>query len=601
MNTIVKLDEACRNGLISQESCTRIRKWLSSEDYRDYKSQIEALVAEQKWEELDDAFYKIIEFGTGGRRGPRGVGSNRINLRTIGESAQGLADYIRDTGTPSKGVVVAYDTRYSSREFAEEVCQVMAGNDIHSYIYPNPRSTPQLSFSIRHLGTQAGCMISASHNPPSDNGIKVSWEDGGQVLPPHDIGIIDRVTCVTTIQRIPFQDAVTNGKITVLDQSIDDAYMENLRSLVLSPARDAKIAYSPLHGVGDTNVVSLLESLSFDLVTVTAQMKPDPEFSSVKNQLPNPELPDAMEAVTNLAATTNSSLALASDPDADRLGATIPCPVTVDPSGWVFLNGNQIGVLILDHVLRRLKETRQLPANPVLIKTIVTTEMMDAICAEYGVEVIKNLLVGFKYIAEVTDSLPPDKDVIFTCEESHGYNRGTFVRDKDSAPAALHMAELASELKKNGSTIYTHLNNLYRKYGYYCELTRSIYYHGKKGRETMLAIMSRLRTNPPLEISGFSVHSITDRAVNEIKDPRTGDVLGRVDQHPGNVMIYHLDESGVNRVTARPSGTEPKIKFYAQLRTPVPEYISDEDLEKLKKQTLKKAETLIQAISGIES
>jgi phosphoglucomutase len=594
---IEKIKHAFESGKICRESYENLVKWLTGIEYQPYWGEIEDYVKFEKWTDLDDAFFKIIEFGTGGRRGPRGVGPNRINLRTIGESAQGLCDYIHEAGKPEKGVVVAYDTRYYSREFAKEVCQIIAGNAIPAYIYPEPRSTPQLSFSIRHLKTQAGCMISASHNPPSDNGIKVSWSDGGQVLPPHDKGIIDKVTQVNHIRKTSFESLLQEGKIIYLDDSIDRAYLDCLETFSLSKNRGAKIAYSPLHGVGSTNVVPLLVRSGFDLVTVSEQMKPDPEFSTVKNKLPNPELPAAMEQVTQLAAQERAAVALASDPDADRLGATIPCPSNIVPSGWFFLTGNQIGVLILEHVLRRLLALDRLPEGATVIKTIVTTEMLDAICADYGVKVIKNLLVGFKYIAEIIENLPPNQHVIVTTEESHGFNRGTFVRDKDSAPAALHMAELACDLQSQGKTIFRHLNDLYRKYGYFCEITRSVFYEGKSGLDTMMRIMENLRNHPPLTIGQYTVDHLIDRSTNQIKNPKTGLIIGNIEQHKGNVMVFNFDKSGLNRVTARPSGTEPKIKFYAQLWAAVPAGTADEQLEEIKKLTAQKAIDLIDAVS----
>ncbi|MBN1552106.1 phospho-sugar mutase [bacterium] len=598
MDILSEIERAFNEKKLCKESVENLKKWITKPEFKEYREAIEEKVKQNAWEELDDCFYKIIEFGTGGRRGSRGIGPNRINLRTIGESAQGLADYIHEIGSPSKGVVIAYDTRHGSLEFAREVAQILAANNIPAFFYPSPRSTPQLSFSIRYLHTQAGCMISASHNPPSDNGIKVSWADGGQVLPPHDQGIIKRVQKVTRINRIPFDQATRDGKIKLLDKTIDTAYLNCLQSLSLSDSRRAKIAYTPLHGVGNTNVVPLLSSLNFNLVTVQEQMVPDPDFSSVKNRLPNPELPAAMEKVTQLADLSKASVAMASDPDADRLGATVPCPEFVNPSRWLFLTGNQIGILILDHVLRQMTLKNILPEQPVLIKTIVTTEMLDALCKEYNVEVIKDLLVGFKYIAEVTESLPPEKTVIFTTEESHGYNRGTFVRDKDSAPAALHLAELASELAEKNKTIYQHLNDLYRKYGYYSEVTRSIYYPGKSGLETMLSIMSALRKNPPKTIGPYSVHHVIDRTVNEIRDISTGEIIGRIHQHCGNVLTFTFNASGKNRITVRPSGTEPKIKFYSQLWQAVSDTITDEDLETVKTSLNTQANTLIEAISN---
>ena len=598
MNRMKKINDAFSAGKICVESRDNLLKWISSSDYSDFLSAIDAEMEKDNWKELDDMFYKIIEFGTGGRRGPQGPGPNRINKRTIGESAQGLADYIHEIGDPKKGTVIAFDTRHGSREFAREVACVLAANGIPVFLYSEPRSTPQLSFSIRFLHTQAGCMISASHNPPSDNGIKVSWSDGGQVLSPHDKGIIEKVTKTQKIKKMDYKDALDQKLIQILDDSLDEEYLSNLVTLSLSETRGAKIAYSPLHGVGATNVVKLLNRMSFDLVTVADQMIPDPDFRSVKNQLPNPELPAAMERVTELASNLNAAVAMASDPDADRLGLTIPCPKSVNPSGWMFVNGNQIGVLILDHVLRQMKRKNLLKKNSVVIKTIVTTEMLDAICADYGVEVIKDLLVGFKYIAEVTERILPEKNIVFTTEESHGYNRGTFVRDKDSAPAALHIAELACLLAEKNETIYQHLNNLYRKYGYYCEITKSVYYHGKSGRDIMLGIMDTLRQNPPREILDMKVDRYIDRSTNDIFDAESGKPIGKVNQHTGNVMIYYFDKSGVNRITARPSGTEPKIKFYAQLHVDVPEKASEEELEILKKETQKRADALIAAISN---
>ncbi len=595
-----RIHDAWTLGKLCEASYHRLLRWMTESDYRDYRDELQDLIQRDQWPELDDRFYKIIEFGTGGRRGTRGAGTNRINMRTIAESAQGLSEYIHEAGDPDLGIVVAFDTRHLSREFAQEAASVFASNGIHTYIYEEPRSTPQLSFSIRHLHTQAGCMISASHNPPADNGIKVSWNDGGQVLPPHDTGIIQKVLNVSAIRKMLFSEAIETGKITILDDTIDQAYIGQLKTLSLSDVRGAKIAYSPLHGVGATNVVRLLKELHFDLITADQQMIPDPDFSSVKNRLPNPELPEAMELVTELARANDAAVAIASDPDADRLGVTVPCPSSVHPDGWIFLTGNQIGVLILDHIIRRLTSLNVMSNQSVVIKTIVTTEMLDAICSEHGVEVIKDLLVGFKYIAEVTEQLPSEKTLIFQTEESHGYNRGTFVRDKDAAAAALYISELACELTSVGRNIYQHLNDLYRRYGYFCEVTRSVFYPGKTGMETMMRIMDMLRHNPPHHISDYPVYRIIDRLTNDVIDPTTGQVIKLSSQHKGNVMIYHFDPTGLNRITARPSGTEPKIKFYAQLWAPVPENTGDPQLEQLKSMMHQKANRLIDAIASLD-
>ena len=301
--------KALDQGLLCEDSFHNLSKWLTGEEYSSFQDELHKLIDDGNWKELDDRFYKIIEFGTGGRRGARGAGTNRINNRTIAESAQGLASYIFDHGDPALGVAVTYDTRHSSRDYARTVCEVLAGNGIKTFTYNAPRSTPQLSFTIRYLHAQAGCMISASHNPPSDNGIKVSWDDGGQVIPPHDKGIISRVTQVKKIKRIDYELAMKRGMITILGDTMDDEYMKALETLVLSEKRTALVAYSPLHGVGATNVVKLLERLNFNLISVPEQLIPDPDFTSVKNHLPNPELPAAMEKVTELAASAGADLA----------------------------------------------------------------------------------------------------------------------------------------------------------------------------------------------------------------------------------------------------------------------------------------------------
>jgi len=393
-----------------------------------------------------------------------------------------------------------------------------------------------------------------------------------------------------------FDEAVDSGLITILGTETDDAYMQALETLVLSDKRDAKIVYSPLHGVGATNVVKLFNRLNYNLVTVEEQMTPDPDFTTVKNQLPNPELPAAMEKATELARAENADLAMASDPDSDRIGATIPCPDWKEPGGWLFLNGNQIGALILDHIVNRLSQQDELPAKPVVIKTIVTSQLLNSICDEHNIDIIDNLLVGFKYIAESTGLLPEDKTLIFQTEESHGYNRGLFVRDKDSAPAAMHLAELASEQKAVNGTVFDKLNDLYRKHGLFVEYTRSVYYEGKSGRETMNRIMDSIRSDPPKTISSRSVVKVIDRLTNEIKTPE-GDVIGKIDQHKGNVMQFYFDEQGKNRITARPSGTEPKIKFYAQLWQPLAKDVSDQEIEVVRQNILKQANDLIDFVA----
>ncbi|MEW6358754.1 MAG: phospho-sugar mutase [Planctomycetota bacterium] len=588
-----QLDEARRNGKVSDEALANIRKWLDEEQYADFREEILDLIRKSEFSELNDSFYTIIPFGTGGRRGPCGPGPNRMNKRTIGESAQGLAAYIAEHGSKAKarGVVVAHDTRLTSREFAEETARVLAGNGVKVFLFDDFRSTPELSFSVRHLKTMAGIVISASHNPPRDNGFKAYWEDGGQVVPPHDKNIIAKVNQVKDIASLPLDEAQRRGLFVEVGKKLDNAYLKKVAGVLLTEARDVAVMYSPLHGTGITNIVPALKKAGFaDVRLVEAQAAPDGNFPNVPDHFPNPELPAAMQMVTREGKAAGSDIAIASDPDADRLGCAVPGL----GDEWVRLNGNQIGALILEFLLSERKRQGTLPKRGIVARTLVTTPLISAIVKKYGVAVEENLLVGFKYIGELIEHLDKGVEFIFGAEESHGFLAGSFVRDKDSAIAAVLMAELAANLKRNGKTVYGHLLDIFRTYGCYAEALKNLYLTGQEGSKQIQHIMATLRKDPPAKIGGHAVARMIDRQTGKVTDVATKKETDEVRGAKGDVLVFCLKEGG--EVTVRPSGTEPKAKFYVTLNRPVAASASDEAVEKLRNDVTQLADNLGEAV-----
>lgn len=591
MEDIIELlTEAKINGKICEDAWTNIVKWLKSEEYKEYHNEILDLIQRRDFNELNNSFFTIIPFGTGGRRGQMGAGTNKINLRTIGESAQGLAKYINrlNESKPSvlevssnlkyRSIVVGYDTRHNSKEFALETAMVLAGNGIKIYLFDGYRSSPEVSFAVRELSASAGIVISASHNPPSDNGIKVYWENGGQILPPHDKNVINEVNNVSHIKKIGLEEAKNNGLLEYIGTEIDERYWKRLSELSLVQDRGAKIVYSSLHGTGCCSIVPVLKQLGFiNLHLVEEQMAPDGNFPTVKNNKPNPEEPDALELVIKKASGLNADIAIASDPDGDRLGVAVPDHVN---DKWIVLSGNQVSAILTYFILTQLKN--KLPKKGIIAKTIVTTDLINAIANRFNVRVIGNLLVGFKYIGEVISKLSEDEEFIFGTEESLGYLRGTFVRDKDAVTAAILVSELASWLKTQGISIYEQLNEIYKEYGYYKESVESISLTGAEGKKKIDKLMQYLRLNPPLNIGGLKVVSIIDRASGEEIEPVTKVVKKRDEQQTkGDVLIFYLSDDGTSRLTLRPSGTEPKIKIYTATKKDVPD-TSNEGLEQIK-------------------
>lgn len=592
-NEMRLLEEAHKGGKVSDEAFVNVTKWLREEQYADFREEILDLVRKKDFRELNDCFYTIIPFGTGGRRGPSGPGPNRMNVRTVGESAQGLGCYVAEQGEKAKkrGVVIAYDTRLNSRAFAEEVARVLAGNGVKAFLFDGFRSTPELSFAVRHLKAMAGVVISASHNPPRDNGFKAYWEDGAQVVPPHDKNIIERVTQVKDIVSMPLDEAKREGLFRQIGKKVDEAYLKKVAGVLLTDARDVDVTYSPLHGTGSTNVLPALQRAGFAKVRVVEeQATPDGNFPNVKDNFPNPELPAAMQMVTEKGKAAGSDLAMASDPDADRLGCAIPGP----GGEWVRLNGNQIGALLTDFILSERKKQGTLPKRGIVVRTLVTTPLITEIAKAYGVEVEENLLVGFKYIGELIEKLGKGVEFIFGAEESHGFLAQSFARDKDSAVAAVLMAELAACLKREGKTVYAQLNAIYRKYGCYVETLKNLYLTGQEGSRQIQHIMATFRTSPPAKIGAHEVREMIDRKAGNVRDAASGKIVRDAVGAKGDVVVFRLKEGG--EVTVRPSGTEPKAKFYVTVNRPADPSASEAGLERQKAEVAKMANDLGDAL-----
>jgi len=546
---------------LSPDAIHNINEWLSAPKYRQYKAELEQMIADQQWQALEDAFFKVIEFGTGGRRGTTGVGSNRINRVTIGESAQALCEYAleNDPEAATKGVVIACDTRLSSPELSRYVAQVCAASGFKTYLFDSFRATPELSFAVRHLGAAIGIVISASHNPPADNGFKAYWADGGQLVAPHDKGVLAKAAAIAQINEVDFEQAVTDGKIILIGQEVDDAYLAAVVNEAEGTARNINIVYSPLHGAGQTNVLPALQKAGFKNISVVKdQMTPDGNFPTIENGKPNPEERAANDRAVAQMLAEGADIAITNDPDADRIGVMVR-----QGEEPVYLNGNQSAVLAVDYVLSKQKEKNQLSAKKYIAKTIVTTDMIQALGDYYGVTTYGNFLVGFKYIGElIYKKEGTDEEFVIGGEESYGLLKGDYARDKDGAAGALPLAEYAAELKLQGKTLYDRLLELFVQHGLYIERLDTVQSPGADGFERMQAIMSNLRTDPPTAIGSHEVTAILDYQSLERRDLKSGDVTA-IDCTRGNVVVLELGDPRC-RVTVRPSGTEPKIKFYVQ-------------------------------------
>jgi phosphoglucomutase/phosphomannomutase len=579
---LTSVDAAESAGSLTPVAATNIRAWLTEPRYAPYAADIEEHIHNENWQQLDDVFWTVIPFGTGGRRGKMyPIGSNAINDRTIGESAQGLAEYVKDHRDEGGELscAIGYDTRHKSPHFARLCAVVMVANGYRVYYLDGHRSTPELSFTVRHKQCSCGIMVTASHNPPSDNAVKVYWSTGGQVLPPHDKGIIDCVMNAGEIVRADFDAALADGKIEFCQDEVDELFQQAVASLATDGPRDLRVIYSPLHGVGTTAISPVLERCGFaDVALYPPHAEPDPDFTNVPGHVSNPENPQVFDAIVEYAKDKNADLAIASDPDCDRIGCSAPLTTKPDAE-WHTISGNQIGALLADYVLESRRDAGTLPENGFIIETLVTTQLTRRIATSYGVRTVGDLLVGFKWIAEVIDLENPD-NFLFGTEESHGYLAGTHVRDKDGAVAALLLCELAGNLKADGQTLHEKLDALMWQHGAHAEYTFSVQMPGSEGMDRMQEVMAAFRSDPPDDIGELAVARRRDY-LNQTVTPPNG--TPQPLQGPrGDLIILDLTAEG-NYIAVRPSGTEPKIKFYMFTYTP-PEQLSDLGFAKAKLQ-----------------
>ncbi len=566
---LASLDSATGAGRLSAAAAANIRRWLTEPGYAAYAPKILPLVEAGKFEELDSLFWEVIPFGTGGRRGiMTEFGSATMNDRTVAESANGIAVYLQKVrGKPGGRAVIAYDTRLRSREFSQLAACVFAAHGLQVCLFESHRSTPELSFAVRHLKCDVGVMISASHNPPSDNGVKAYWANGAQVLPPHDKGIIECVYESNEIPTVNFDEAVTDGRIELIGNDVDEAYVRTVARLSLSSARDVKVLYTPLHGVGETSVYRVLEEVGFEGIEIFGpQREPDGNFPNVPNHLPNPELPAVFGPPIEFARQSGAGLVLASDPDADRLG------VAVRDSGgeFVHLSGNRIGVLLADYVIRKRKAAGTIGPQHFVVETLVTTPLIAELARSSKIRAIDNLLVGFKYIAQTMDREGPER-FVFGAEESLGYLAGTYARDKDAAIAALYLCECAAELQRQNKTLLDRLDELYVTHGYFLEAQRSETCQGPKGRAMIERLMEALTNDPPRSLAGIDLQRVRDYQKHEIRVLPANERVAELLEPKGDLVFFESAPSDCTiSFAARPSGTEPKIKFYFFARAACP-------------------------------
>jgi phosphomannomutase len=573
--TLSQLADATAAGNLTPDAAANIRTWLSEPRYGQYAAEVAEHIRLSKWKELDDAFWTVIPFGTGGRRGRMyAFGSNAINDRTIGESAQGVADYVKSQHPDEKHLAcaIAYDTRHRSRHFAELCAGIMAAAGFTVYFLDGYRSTPELSFTVRYKKCHCGIMVTASHNPPSDNAVKVYWSTGGQVLPPHDALIIKQVMECDTIACMPFEEAVAAGKVISCQDEVDEAFLVAVKSQALAGPRELKIIYSPLHGVGASAVMPALVADGFSDVEVFGpHAAPDGDFPNVPGHVANPENPAIFDRMIDHAKEVRADLIIATDPDCDRLGCA--APLTKDATGaWATFSGNQIAVLLTEYVLAGWKTAGLLTPDHYVVKTLVTTEMIRRIGEAYNVKTYGDLQVGFKWIGMTIDEFGPERFVL-GCEESHGYLVGAHARDKDAAVAAMLLAELAAQVKAAGQTLHQKLDALFWQYGYHAEGQLSLTMPGSQGMKDMHTIMARFRAAPPSTLAGLAVTRVRDYL--SLTETKSGHAPQPFAGPAGDMVILDLDVQG-NYVAVRPSGTEPKIKFYMFTCEP-PELIAQLD------------------------
>ena len=541
------------------EILKRAQEYIAAEKDERFSNEIKELIEKEDFAELEDRFYQTLEFGTGGLRGIMGGGTNRMNTLEINMATQGLANYVlkafpekAKNGTLS--AVIAYDSRLNSDVFAEATALIFAANGIKAYLFSGLRPTPELSFAIRQLKAQTGVVVTASHNPRMYNGYKAYWDDGAQVIEPHDKGIIEEVNKVSEVKSMTKEEAIASGKLVMIDKEIDDKFWDMCKAQLFRPelikekAKDVRIVYTPLHGTGAMHVEKVLGDLGLNIITVPEQREPDGNFPTVEK--PNPEEKPALTLAVELAKKEKADGVMATDPDSDRFGTAFP-----DKDGnFVLLSGNQMGALLIDYILLSRKELGKMPVNPTVIRSIVTSPFGDYICKKHGVKMLE-CLTGFKWIAAVEANFEKDNSAsyVFGLEESYGYKVETEVMDKDGVSAAAMCAEMILYWRSQGKSLLEHLDDLYKEFGYFEDRAISQNFPGASGSETMKAMMSSMRANPPKTLGGENVVKVRDC----LADPELP---------KSNVLQFYLESGTI--VSARPSGTEPKIKFYINSMIP---------------------------------
>ncbi len=575
---------------LEQATLNTINTWLNGNYDQNTKREIQSLLTKEATTELTDAFYKSLEFGTGGLRGIMGAGSNRINKYTIGTATQGLANYLNKKYKGEKiSVAIAHDSRNNSDVFANITADVFSANGIHVYFFAELRPTPELSFAIRQLGCKSGVMLTASHNPKEYNGYKAYGDDGGQLTSPDDQMVMDEVAAIKNIDEVKFNRIDSN--IETIGEEIDNLYLSQITALSVSPEaikreHDLKIVYSPIHGTGITLVPKALAQFGFINVNIVEeQRKPDGNFPTVV--YPNPEEKEALTLALKKAKEIDADLVLATDPDADRVGIA----VKNNDGEFVLLNGNQTGSLLINYILTAWEERGKLTGNEYVISTIVTTSLIKAICDDKGVEYF-NTLTGFKWIGQVMTRLQGKKTFIAGGEESYGYLVGDLVRDKDAVISCAFIAEMTAYYKDKGSSLYQAMIDMYVTYGMYKEDLVSITKKGKSGAEEIKAMMEKFRNNPPAKLGGSEVVTLKDYELNKETDIKAGTSkdLG----FPKSDVLQFITEDG-SIISARPSGTEPKIKFYCSVNTPL---AKPEDFKATEEKLAQKIKTIMEDLQG---
>ena len=546
---------------IDESAKLNAQAWLDGA-YDEATKQAIRDMAETNPQELNESFYRHLEFGTGGLRGIMGVGTNRMNKYTVAMATQGLANYVKKVNSGEKELraAVSHDSRNHSREFAEITAHVLAANGYKVFLFDGMRPTPELSFAVRHFKCHTGVMVTASHNPKEYNGYKAYWSDGCQLTAPHDEAVIDEVLKIKSVADVKMAGGEQN--ITIIGEEVDKAFLARVEANSLNPElirkhHDVKIVYTPLHGTGITLIPRMLKQLGFTNVNVVeAQAVPDGNFPTTPS--PNPEEKPAMKMAVDLAKEIDADIVFASDPDADRVGVAVKRP----DGEWMLLNGNQTMSVLFYYIVKQWQEKQMLTGNEFMVKTIVTSELPADIATRAGIK-IYDVLTGFKFIGAKILELEGVEQFIAGGEESYGYMIGDFVRDKDAVSACSMIAEIAAWAREQGKTFFDVLVDIYREYGFYKEGLVSVVRKGKSGAEEIQQMMRDYRSNPPAEIDGERVVCIKDYQTHESKDLTTGKVT-KLDLPKSNVLQFFTDKG--NKVTVRPSGTEPKIKFYFSVK-----------------------------------